>query len=426
MNETFKPALPKVPFIIGDVLLVLTAILIANSGEGPLDPLSFFWVIVCVGMGAALACLPYIVEYRTVVATWNTFQDDQGVQMSTMDDSISKLTEQRKAFKEQAERNERIAGMMESMVKRLESRLQVLEEEEQVREKSFQEWQEALTEKLAEDREDLLAMLKKWGSEQVAEQNRSPVGAVQLLERLESAIQSLESSHEQEEATPSRKPSRSVAAKQGKKEEPKTELSEIVSEEVPEVGESAVEPEAEPETGDPTSDEPEAVEMGDEWDPPEEEPEDTGAGEGEVDWGKELGTDDGDEAADEVDESDEDEAETKSGKFEEAKPEQPELLEDLPASRLKAKKAGKEMSTLVAQLLIGIGNKPYVRGKGPGLSEEVGVPMEFLEIGKWQWVAPESSEQIVCQVYKNDETPAEGEPIVIEPGQRKVVAPRFS
>ena len=81
---------------------------------------------------------------------------------------------------------------------------------------------------------------------------------------------------------------------------------------------------------------------------------------------------------------------------------------------------------LVAQVLIGIGNKPYVRGTGGGLSLHEGVPMEFLEIGKWQWTAPEGDEPITCQIYKNDEVPATGEMIELEPGQRRTVSPTFS
>ncbi|WOO39936.1 hypothetical protein [Rubellicoccus peritrichatus] len=104
---------------------------------------------------------------------------------------------------------------------------------------------------------------------------------------------------------------------------------------------------------------------------------------------------------------------------------QPDLMDDIPEGSAKAKKSGRKETALVAQVLIGIGNKPYVRGEGPGLSNDVGVPMDFLEIGKWQWIAPESTEPVVCRIFKNDETEAEGEPIVIEPGQKRVVSPSF-
>ncbi len=106
-------------------------------------------------------------------------------------------------------------------------------------------------------------------------------------------------------------------------------------------------------------------------------------------------------------------------------PETDLLGEVPPAQKKKRKRAPKDATTLVAQVLIGIGNKPYVRGTGPGLSTDKGVPMEFVEIGKWQWVAPESDEPVTCQIYRNDEIVAEGEEIVLEPGQRRTISPIF-
>ncbi|MBC2592970.1 hypothetical protein H5P28_01730 [Ruficoccus amylovorans] len=104
---------------------------------------------------------------------------------------------------------------------------------------------------------------------------------------------------------------------------------------------------------------------------------------------------------------------------------QPNLMEELPPLREKPRKSPKGATVLVAQVLIGIGNKPYVRGIGPGLSPDEGVPMEFLEIGKWQWTAPDGEEPISCRIYKNDEIPADGDMIELEPGQRRTVSPTF-
>lgn len=105
---------------------------------------------------------------------------------------------------------------------------------------------------------------------------------------------------------------------------------------------------------------------------------------------------------------------------------EPALLDLPPAPKKSRRKQAKGATTLIAQVLIGIGNKPFVRGTGPGLSEDKGVPMEFLEIGKWQWVAPDSDEPVVARIYKNDEVPMDDAPIEIPPGQRRSVAPRFT
>ncbi len=82
--------------------------------------------------------------------------------------------------------------------------------------------------------------------------------------------------------------------------------------------------------------------------------------------------------------------------------------------------------SITANVLIGIGNKPFVRGTGPGLNPDKGVPMEFVEIGQWRWLAPSlGKETISLRIFKNDEVPADGDPIVLRPGQTLEVSPVF-
>jgi uncharacterized protein YoxC len=72
-------------------------------------------------------------------------------------------------------------------------------------------------------------------------------------------------------------------------------------------------------------------------------------------------------------------------------------------------------TSLTINLMIGIGNKPYVRGTGPGLSQDKGQPMTFLGIGRWQWVSPEPDAPATVEVWKNDQTPL-GEPLHLSGG----------
>jgi len=51
--------------------------------------------------------------------------------------------------------------------------------------------------------------------------------------------------------------------------------------------------------------------------------------------------------------------------------------------------------------------------------------MDFVEIGKWQWIADDPTQPVRCQIYKNDETPAEGGMMELEPGQKRILSPRF-
>ena len=73
-------------------------------------------------------------------------------------------------------------------------------------------------------------------------------------------------------------------------------------------------------------------------------------------------------------------------------------------------------TALIVNLMIGIGNKPFVRGTGPGLSQDKGVPMSFIGIGRWQWVSPDAEAPATVEVWKNDQSPM-GEPLHISGGE---------
>ena len=78
-----------------------------------------------------------------------------------------------------------------------------------------------------------------------------------------------------------------------------------------------------------------------------------------------------------------------------------------------------------AKVKIGIGNKPFLRGEGPGLSWEEGVPMNFVEIGKWAWSPSDKDTPLVVQVYRNDQDPDPTGKHEVEPGQKLELSPDF-
>lgn len=82
-------------------------------------------------------------------------------------------------------------------------------------------------------------------------------------------------------------------------------------------------------------------------------------------------------------------------------------------------------TSIIATAYIGIGNKLYLRGKGPDLSWEKGVPMQFLSIGKWGWSALNVTEPITCRIYRNDDEPAIDGDIEIQPTELIEISPRF-
>lgn len=73
---------------------------------------------------------------------------------------------------------------------------------------------------------------------------------------------------------------------------------------------------------------------------------------------------------------------------------------------------------------MGFGNNLFVRGQGPGLSWEAGVPLKCIDSETWQWSTPASNE-LKFKLLLNDTVWAQGEDLVATPGQRLRIAPRF-
>ena len=100
--------------------------------------------------------------------------------------------------------------------------------------------------------------------------------------------------------------------------------------------------------------------------------------------------------------------------------------EKVPPPVPKVEKVDKnETTTVVANVMIGIGNKPYLRGEGPGLSWDEGVAMNFIEIGKWAWSPPRKNASLTVQLYRNDQEPDQGGKIEVRPGERLEINPDF-
>ncbi len=98
----------------------------------------------------------------------------------------------------------------------------------------------------------------------------------------------------------------------------------------------------------------------------------------------------------------------------------------VPSPVKKRVRTKKSDSAVVASVFIGIGNKPFVRGSGAGLNWDKGIAMEFVEIGKWQWIPPaELDEPVELQLFRNDEDADSSGKYTLEPGQQLDLSPVF-
>jgi hypothetical protein len=90
--------------------------------------------------------------------------------------------------------------------------------------------------------------------------------------------------------------------------------------------------------------------------------------------------------------------------------------------RIDPKPTADGVTRLLVTAYMGIGHKLYLRGDGPGLSWEKGVPLQFVSIGKWLWETPAATSPFKAKLFKNDvvECVGLGE-LTVKPGQQHEV-----
>jgi len=95
------------------------------------------------------------------------------------------------------------------------------------------------------------------------------------------------------------------------------------------------------------------------------------------------------------------------------------------APKAKATQSSAVTTTIVAALDVGFGNHLAIRGEGPGLSWEKGVPMECIADDQWEITLPETAQPIVCKFLLNDVVWCVGEDYTVLPGASVVLSPKF-
>ena len=98
--------------------------------------------------------------------------------------------------------------------------------------------------------------------------------------------------------------------------------------------------------------------------------------------------------------------------------------EDKKAPGQKSAVSAQRATTIEAKIDVGFGNALYLRGQGPGLSWERGVPCECVNRNTWRWTAP-GAEKLTFKLLLNDSVWARGADLVIGPGEKVEVVPAF-
>lgn len=96
-----------------------------------------------------------------------------------------------------------------------------------------------------------------------------------------------------------------------------------------------------------------------------------------------------------------------------------------PARKKSAGPSETPVTFISAKVDIGFGNFLYLRGSGPGLSWERGVPMDCVAADIWTASLKNVKEPVSFKLLVNDAHWSTGNDYVVEPGQSITVTPSF-
>jgi hypothetical protein len=81
-------------------------------------------------------------------------------------------------------------------------------------------------------------------------------------------------------------------------------------------------------------------------------------------------------------------------------------------------------TVIEAKIDVGFGNQLFLRGQGSGLSWDRGIPLECVDSKTWRLTFP-AEEKLLFKLLLNDTVWAQGEDVVVTPGQRVEITPAF-
>lgn len=400
-EEEVLPTISKWPFYLGDALLVGLAVTIALLGDWQLGGVQVFACVLAVALGAALLTLPFVTEFLMFA---REEKEDRLIELQL-------LKKQLESF--------------ESTMRKQNARLKEIESSSGLDDQRYELLASAIDQKVQAEHPDLTDLIKRVEAietskakttktaatveKELASISDSIAQSTKSLDALQARVSVLEATEEKrptktsvnetgkmkDEATPpekSRKKKETGLLKraiQEKQDTASTSVSRIID---PENKSAVSDSEAKP--ADTLENEVISSEI-------EQLPDDFS-----VSLGADLMMDD-----DLLDfEADSNPEKTTASKKKKVK---------APARQLIT-------TTVAVNKLMGIGNKPFLRGSSSGLSWKKGIEMEFQEIGKWIWsVEMPENETVELQVYRNDEDADRKGKFTLTSGQKLEIEPEF-
>jgi hypothetical protein len=393
------PKLPKLPFIAGDLLLVATAGLIAFRAPAPLTPVALLAIAVCVMLGAVLLVIPFLADYaRRSDAELAERQNQIAALARTTADSAEQLGIVASGLNGIAESSKHNIGALEKLPAQLKTRIDDLTRQLAASSAAAHTAAREDAARLEASSEKLTRLLAKFESAAQLNTGTLATSGKDLAATLARATDTLDAFIAKTSLN-----TRSLAENSASASTPLPDPEPFITPEPPApiaLTETAAiipaTPVAEPVSIAPPSppfipSEPDPADVPVNPEPAPESP--------------------------------------KPPRARKPKPEDdiPDLglTPDAPeASESSVTSDG--FTRLVATAYIGIGNKLYVRGDGPGLSWDKGVPLQFVSIGKWRWETPDATAPVRVKLYKNDQLECQGlGTLTLEPGRQHEVNAGF-
>jgi hypothetical protein len=83
------------------------------------------------------------------------------------------------------------------------------------------------------------------------------------------------------------------------------------------------------------------------------------------------------------------------------------------------------LTTVAANINVGLGNALFIRGEGEGLSWDKGVALHCIGDSTWTWASTAIKDKAVFKLLLNDVVWARGDNLVVEAGKDLRLAPAF-
>ena len=403
MNLEPAPRLSKTVFLLIDAGLLLTAFIIVYLAKEPYAPLPFVSAVLCVGLAAIIGLIPFLIDYAADSAEYVQQERariaEQAQRLNAASESLARAAAQIKAVEEAVHKTahaaEHLPYRMQEKLAEFNQQLATAEDEEK--------------ERLAEE----LATLRQSESERlaaIAHAARNSLAAAQeaaagkFEARLAASVAAAEARLATLTIPVAAAPVVAIHARQEEAAPTATTafVESVSVTESPAPHAASPDDSAEAAVEEPKPKKPRA--------PRKPKPEDTLAAMSEPMPGDTPSDNPGESAPD---------APTEAAQI----PSDDSQSEA--AATVEPSVSADGATRLLVTAYIGIGNKLYIRGDGPGLSWDKGVPMKFVSIGKWGWATDDATGPVACKLYKNDETAALSGEVFLEPGQHVEVTALF-